>query len=99
MVERPGPRGGRRREVGGRGNDAAAVADDGGCRLNGFLEAGGGDEDVVARRLVGGDEDGVALAGVDVQRVVDVLHGVAAVDLHELQCVSLNPELGTGGLN
>ncbi|WVZ68407.1 hypothetical protein U9M48_017349 [Paspalum notatum var. saurae] len=45
---------------------------------------------VVGGRLVGGDQEGHALAYVHVQRVVVVLHGVGALHLHQLQVVALD---------
>ncbi|WVZ98980.1 hypothetical protein U9M48_044347 [Paspalum notatum var. saurae] len=93
LVERPGPAGGRLRHVGRRRGAGAGVADDGGGGPGVVDEPGGGHQVVVTGRLVGVDQHGEAVADVDVEGVVRVLHGVGAVHLHQPQVVALDAEV------
>uniref|UniRef100_A0A5K0XEZ7 Uncharacterized protein n=1 Tax=Nymphaea colorata TaxID=210225 RepID=A0A5K0XEZ7_9MAGN len=56
-------------------------------------EPGGSNHEVVAGLLVGGDEHGVALTQMHVQRVVYVLNRVRPFYLHELHSVALHPDI------
>jgi hypothetical protein len=59
-------------------------------------EARGHDDGVVQRRLVERDEERERLAGVDVEGVVHVLHGVRPLHLHQPEAVSLDPDVDGG---
>ena len=93
LVERPGPAHGSLGDFGGGRALAVGVADDALAGEDGFGEACGGDEVVVFGLLVSGDEDAEALAKVDVERVVAVLHGVGAFHLNEFHLVVLEAEV------
>ncbi|PON37207.1 LOW QUALITY PROTEIN: hypothetical protein PanWU01x14_321850 [Parasponia andersonii] len=95
LVQRPSPPNGSLREI-IRGRRSrllgVGVADDSLSGQHRLGEAGSHNE-IVLGFLVGGDENGEALADVDVKGVVSVLNGVGAFHLNQLHGVSLDPEI------
>ncbi|PON45953.1 hypothetical protein TorRG33x02_327380, partial [Trema orientale] len=95
LVQRPSPPDGSLREIRGRGSRllGVGVADDSLSGQHRLGEAGRSHNEIVLGFLVGGDEDGEALADVDVKRLVSVLNGVGAFHLNQLHGVRLDPEI------
>jgi hypothetical protein len=93
LVDGPRPSAGALRHLGRRRGVGALVADHGRDAVHLLDEPGGHRQQVVAGLLVGGDEERQALADVEVQRVVVVLHGVGALHLHQLHDVVLDADV------
>jgi len=93
LIERPGPAHGSLGDFRGGRALAVGVADDALSGEDGFGEARGGDDVVVFGLLVSGDEDSEALPKVNIERVVDVLHGVGTFHFHQFHLVVLDAEV------
>ena len=95
MLERPvdldGGSGGRNSSSNSPGG--VGVVEKGSSLENTGGEAGGDDNEVVPRGLVGCDQDGARLPQVEVQRRVRVLQSVRAFHLHQQHLVPLYPKI------